>query len=477
MSFLKRSLFIGCLFAAIASVQADEEKKTIKAIKVISVPAVQVTPGTTITVAPAAPVAVTKDAKADDEKEQKQPTEQDIQKLIEEEQKRTQKALEEAGKLATHQLYKEVKVTSKDGKMMLQTLSSDPSGTIYALVAQPRGFSAPNSKAASEVHVLNQDGKEVDVINVGFHANSLNVGPDGMLYVAGDGKIAKYGKDRKMVGSVVELPHIAEILKDTKSLKEKAEKQLKAQKDSFAAMMKQYKERVDKLEAKKEDELTKTDKAQLKNLKSVLESFKESEKYYASMSVDSIVKDMTSRLRIINGVAVNEKDVFIVCGETEGYGFAIWRLETNLSNPKKIKGGVMGCCGQMDIQCCDKDLLVAENTMHRFAKYDRDGKELATGGKRGKETDPGCFGGCCNPMNVRSFGGYVYTAESEGIVKKFSENGEFRHIVGTVKISGGCKNVAIGANEEGSRIFFCDQPGSRVLILAEKGAVKKTENK
>jgi hypothetical protein len=142
----------------------------------------------------------------------------------------------------------------------------------------------------------------------------------------------------------------------------------------------------------------------------------------------------------------------------------------DFKDAKKVMGSVSGCCGQMDIQCCGSDLLVAENTKHRFAKYDRDGKEIATGGKRGKETDPGCFGGCCNPMNVHNCGGDVLTAESEGIVKKFSSTGEFMSIVGAVKIQGGCKNVAIGASKDGKTVYFCDQPGGRVFILNQKDA-------
>jgi len=52
-------------------------------------------------------------------------------------------------------------------------------------------------------------------------------------------------------------------------------------------------------------------------------------------------------------------------------------------------------------------------------------------------------------------------------------------VVGAVKISGGCKNVAIRRVEDGDRIYFCDQPGSRVLILARKaakGEVKKAND-
>jgi hypothetical protein len=64
----------------------------------------------------------------------------------------------------------------------------------------------------------------------------------------------------------------------------------------------------------------------------------------------------------------------------------------------------------------------------------------------------------------------VFTAESEGIVKKFSSTGEFMAIIGSVKISGGCKNVAIGASKDGKTIYFCDQPDSKIIIMTEKAA-------
>ena len=44
------------------------------------------------------------------------------------------------------------------------------------------------------------------------------------------------------------------------------------------------------------------------------------------------------------------------------------------------------------------------------------------------------------------------------------------NVVGTVKISGGCKNVAIAASQDGKTLFFCDQPESRIFILKEKPA-------
>jgi hypothetical protein len=147
-------------------------------------------------------------------------------------------------------------------------------------------------------------------------------------------------------------------------------------------------------------------------------------------------------------------------------------MDRDLKNPKKVLGDVGGCCGQMDVQAMGKDLLVAENTKHQFARYDRDGKKLGGYGKRGEDTNPACFGGCCNPMNLRASGGDILTAESEGVVKRFSGAGEFREVVGAVKIAGGCKNVAVAASADGSKVYFCDQPGGRFFILAKRADKK-----
>lgn len=436
----------------------DNPKPAIKAVKVV--PAVK--------------------AKAD----KKEPTEAEKAKKQEEDeeaqyerdfQKSLKAAQAAAEKAASHKLHKEVKLSGKNGNS-LQTLAVDPAGRVLALVAQPRGFSSSKKDVTSEVHVLDQDGKEVGVWTVNFHANAVNAGPDGTVYVAGDGKLAKFTKDGKPIGEVTELTFIKDMTKDTAKLKELAEKQLKLQKESFEKMVVQYKDRLAKLEEKEKkakeagEELSKTDKAQLKQFSQIVESLKQSEKFQNTQTVDQIVQSVLGRVRIINSISVNEKEMFIVCGENEGYGFGLWRMDLDLKNAKKITANMSGCCGQMDVQCCGDDVLVAENTRHRFAKYDRAGKELATGGKRGSETEPGCFGGCCNPMNVKAVGLDVLTAESEGIIKMFGPTGEFKGIVGAVAISGGCKNVAVGATADMSRVYFCDQPGGRVMILSKKEA-------
>jgi hypothetical protein len=123
----------------------------------------------------------------------------------------------------------------------------------------------------------------------------------------------------------------------------------------------------------------------------------------------------------------------------------------------------------MDIQCLGPDVLVAENTKKQFGRYDRDGKKLGAFGKGGADTDPTCFGSCCNPMNLRAVGvGDVYTAESEGIIKRFGPSGEFIETAGVVKLTGGCKNVAVAVSADAKKIYFCDQPGSKFHILEKK---------
>jgi hypothetical protein len=369
----------------------------------------------------------------------------------------------------THEQIKAVTVRSKDGRNQgLQTLCLDAEGRVLALLAPPRGYGSAAQSGKGEIQMLDADGNYIKHWPVDFHAQSINVGPDGCIYVAGDAQVAKFDRDGKQLLQV-ELPHIKELVKDKEGMRKQAEAQLKSERASYEQVVKQYTDRVKKIEAKPEKDRTNTEKNQLRQYKQILQSYEESSKFYAQRTVDDIIRDTAGRLRVINAIAVSNKEVFICCGESGGYGYAIWRLTQEFKEPKLVKSGVRGCCGQMDIQTAGDDLLIAENCSHQFARYDRDGKEKGRYGKRGKETDPGCFGSCCNPMNVRAgANGDIFTAESEGHVKRFSADGKFLGFVGSCKLQGGCKNVAIGVSPKGDRVYFCDQPGSRVLIMAEK---------
>jgi hypothetical protein len=369
---------------------------------------------------------------------------------------------------ATHAFKRAVSVRTSDGHGV-QTFCLDGQGRIIALAAPPRYFSGPSKNSQSEIHVLANDGEPITHWQVDFVGQSINVGPDGTIYVAGDAKIAKYSPDGKRIKEL-ELPHIAELLKNTKEIRKQAEQQLAQTKRTYDLILKQYRDRVKKLEAKPESELTRQEKFNLDQSRRVLESFeKQREQQMDEQNVDQVVKSTTSRLRIINSVAVSKRDVFIVCGEASGYGFALWRMDPDFQNAKEVKQGMRGCCGQMDVQVDGDGVLVAENCEHAFARYDRDGKKLGQWGKVTRGDDVKCFGGCCNPMNVRCGPkGDIFTAESEGLIKRFSPQGEFVALVGKRPLSGGCKNVAVAASPDGKYVYFCDQPGSQIIIMEQK---------
>ncbi len=60
--------------------------------------------------------------------------------------------------------------------------------------------------------------------------------------------------------------------------------------------------------------------------------------------------------------------------------FGVW---ITISRTRKwLSRKLGGCCGQMDIQCDDEHLLVAENTKFEVGIYDRDGKRLSGFGQR-----------------------------------------------------------------------------------------------
>lgn len=369
-------------------------------------------------------------------------------------------------KVATHEQTRIIAVKGTVAANRLQTLCVLPSGEVAALVGLPRyGRTATDVK--SEVHLYKADGTKVKEWTVNFPAQSINTSPEGHVFVAGSGKIAEFDAGGSLLRET-ELMHVAEALKDMKALRQRAQEQLEAERKSIASIVQQYRKQQTDLEAKG-DKLTAQEKAQLQMLKANLKSFEMSAEQSKKRTVDSVMVDLTSRLGTVNAVAVTEKDVFVATGEVKGYGYSVWRMNREFKEPKQILTGLGGCCGQMDIQAAGDAVFVAENTRHRVGKYDRDGKRLTSFGKRGRDGDPECFGSCCNPMNTRLLAdGTVLTAESEGYVKRFSADGTYLGNVGAAKIQGGCKNVAVAAAPDGDVIYFCDQPGSRIIVLTKK---------
>lgn len=172
----------------------------------------------------------------------------------------------------------------------------------------------------------------------------------------------------------------------------------------------------------------------------------------------------------ISGIAVTARDVFVGATARTGSGYEVWRLDLDLGNAKVVLDGQRGCCGQFDIQVRGEELVVADNTKHRVALYDRDGKELGSFGSKSRDGGVG-FGGCCNPMNTCvAADGEIFTAESEGIVKRFAKDGTLLGNVGTIALDGACTHVAIEVTPDRERIYVADTVNAQIAVLVRKGA-------
>ena len=71
------------------------------------------------------------------------------------------------------------------------------------------------------------------------------------------------------------------------------------------------------------------------------------------------------RVKQIHRIAVSDDAVFLVTNMESGYGFAVWRLSTDLADPTRVVEGLAGCCGQMDVQVGEGGLAIAENSRHQ----------------------------------------------------------------------------------------------------------------
>jgi hypothetical protein len=119
----------------------------------------------------------------------------------------------------------------------------------------------------------------------------------------------------------------------------------------------------------------------------------------------------------------------------------------------------------MDVQCCEDELFVAENSRHRVVRYDAAGNKLASWGMRDRDGKGKNFGGCCNPMNTRLVGGKLYVSESDGRVKLFSPDGEYQGLVGKASVQPGCKSSIVDVSADGETVYYFDVQNSAICVL------------
>lgn len=232
------------------------------------------------------------------------------------------------------------------------------------------------------------------------------------------------------------------------------------------------------LKEKDEEDLTDAEKARLKAIDTQIKAYEKQIEMYADQFevTDERIDQMIQQKLAIKSIGVNEKDVFVTCSATKGYGYEVWRMNHELAEPELVVKNLSGCCGQMDIQAAGDQLLIAENTKFRVGIYNRDGKLVSDFGQRDRTGEEG-FGSCCNPMNIRCCtNGDILTAESSiGTIKRFNSEGELVGLVGKAKIGGGCKHVALGFDEKRNRYYMMyEDEGSICVLLSNEEAPAET---
>ncbi len=329
------------------------------------------------------------------------------------------------------------------------------------------------------IMVYSGEGKMLQSFPLKFVPQALNFAPDGKLFVAGSGRVARMNVDGT-IELEVDAPNIGNKEEAVAALKKEAEKRAKELAKSSKAQLDRLEEQIAKLEVVPDDE---DDKAKTRRERR-LKLLNVSKKQFEDMAKGQLQMEgldpssSMARWASATGITATEEDVFVSCPMITGFGYGIWRLDHNLENPKVIMDDVHGCCGQLDIQTDGENLLVAENTKFQVGFYDRDGKRLNGWGKRSRNDDEG-FGSCCNPMNVRCCSnGEILTAESSiGHIKRFSQAGEYLGFVGTAKVAGGCKHVAIGFDSSRNWHYMMNEDRSHVAVLVPRAdAPAETED-
>lgn len=322
----------------------------------------------------------------------------------------------------------------------------------------------------AEVRVLNPAGEIVAQWPVDFEGQAINVDADGNIIVAGDGFIARYDAKGKVLAKG-EAPQVAKMAKSPEEMEKQARETLLGRAVPMEEALKTLEKQKVELDAKKDEDLTDAERLRKKSMDTRIASYQRSIENYKSPSdalVKSTAKQLDGRIRKVNAVAASGKHLFVTCGDPKGFGYSVWRTDADFSNPKQIVSGLSGCCGQMDVQCCGDELVVAENSRKRVVRYSPEGKKVASFGKASRDGAGDTFGSCCNPMNTRLHDGKLLVSDSDGRVRLFSLEGKYEGEVGKADVRPGCKSSTVAMSADGNRLYYIDVNTSQICVLDRK---------
>ncbi len=392
----------------------------------------------------------------------------------------------------THKQLRTIKPKHGDRELTLWMFCLGPGGDLWTSVSDESRYQpiGPDGQALGlrgaayhAIQVYDADGKLKFEYPLPFVASAINFAPDGTLFVAGHGKLARLSAAGEILleGTAPNIGNLDEfkvkIVAQAKKEREANVKNFSKQLETITKNLEKKVERIDQLE----EELKDLKDAELTKQETRIRSEKTQKQVLITQKrqMESIVKNFESRpisaeqslqqYLTIPAIAATSDNLFVVTSALNGRGYEVWRTNHQFLEGEVVKRDLMGCCGNMDIQSRDAGFVACENTRFRLTAYDREGKEQASFGKRDRTLASG-FGSCCNPMNclTLSNGDYLVAESSIGNIKRFNTSGEFLGIVGKARISGNCKHVSLGYDESRNRYYMLNQDKNHICVLVPR---------
>jgi len=376
----------------------------------------------------------------------------------------------------SHQQVGVIRISKKDEPPGVQNYCLGPDGNLLVCYGQQQvrleldpetgTWQIKRTAGPTEIRVISPEGKLLKTWKLDFQPEAICVHGE-TIFVGGDGRLAKLDSEGNVL-AVADSPVLAEppAAEMTEGQQPAAEEQ--TQQDSQTAGPQQTGQ-----EAEQPAESRSVVDALLSALglgSSPPPPREPPEEFFIRAS-------QQQRLRTITGLAASDRDLFVACPMREGYGYGVWRMDHDFTNPKLIVENLRGCCGQMDIQSHDGNLWIPENARHRVTCYDREGNVLSQFGRRDRKAADG-FGGCCEPKNLR-FGpdGTIYAAESGPpvAIKRFTAEGEFLGVVGLPEFKTGCVRVTVEVAPDG-RVYILSPNEGAIYVLAPKQEKQEETN-
>lgn len=350
--------------------------------------------------------------------------------------------------------------------------SSEGAGASKPSAEEASSTPAKELTSVAEVRLLDEDGKLLEQWPLDFQAQAVNVCPDGNLVLGGAGVLARYDLKGKELART-ESPHIVASRKDPEQVKQRAREMVEQQRNSLKSALQSLEEQKQELAKKDEKSLTDEERQSKQQIDLIINSYKQQvaqqgDKPISDQEVTDMVNNLDTQARRINAISSNGKFIFCTAPASKGYGYSVWRTDMDFGNPKRIVDGLSGCCGQMDIQCCGDDIVVAENSRKRVVRYDAEGKQVSAWGKGSRDGEDDTFGSCCNPMNTRAVGDKLYVSDSDGRVRLFTLDGKYEAEIGKANVEPGCKSSIVDVAPKGDRVYYIDVNRSQICVLDKK---------